>query len=112
MTAVIETVRSWSRATKALLVGAVVLVVLALSGMLRASNDVAVSSERAVEIAAAELDFEPEQTAVRLVREGIGLSPVWAVSFSVPGEGNADFEDLLVVSVDARSGDIIRISRE
>ena len=112
MTAVVERVKGLSRASKALLVGIVLLVILGASGTLRASNDVVVSSERAIEIASEELDFEAEQTAVKLVREGIGLRPVWAVSFSIPGTGDVDFEKLLVVTVDARSGDILKISRE
>lgn len=112
MTAVVERVKGLSRASKALLVGIVLLVVLGASGVLRASNDVTVTSEQAVEIASEELDFEAEQTAVKLVREGIGLRPVWAVSFSIPGSGGVDFERLLVVTVDAQSGDILKISRE
>jgi hypothetical protein len=112
MTAVVERVKGLSRASKVLLVGIVLLVLLGASGVLRADNDVTVSSERAIEIASQELDFEAEQTAVKLVREGIGLHPVWAVSFSIPGTGGVNFERLLVVTVDAQSGEIRSISRQ
>lgn len=112
MTAALERVQSWSRGTKALLVGIVLLAIIGFSGVLRAADDVSVSSDQAVEIASDRLDFQPEITAVRLVREGIGLQPVWAVSFSVPGEGNVEFEELLVVSVDARSGEVLRVVRD
>ncbi len=111
MTAIVERVRGLSRATKAVLVGVVVLTLLATTGTLRADNDVNISSEEAITIAANELDFESEQTAVRLVREGIGLAPVWAVSFSIPGTDGQEFERLLVVEVSATDGEIIRISR-
>ena len=112
MTAVVERVKGLSRASKVMLVGAVLLALLGASGAMRASNDVEVSSEEAIEIASERLDFQPEQTAVKLIREGIGLHPVWAVSFSIPGVDGDEFERLLVVSVDGKSGDILRISRE
>ncbi len=87
------------------------LLLLAVSGVLRADNDVEISSEEAIDIADDELDFAPDQTAVKLVREGIGLEPVWAVSFSVPGTDGEEFEDLLVVRIDATDGQILGISR-
>lgn len=111
MTTIIERVRGLSRATKALIVGAVLLALLGASGVLQADGDITISSDQAVLIADDELDFEPEQTAVRMVREGIGLEPVWAVSFSIPGTDGSEFDELLVVEVHARSGEIIRISR-
>ncbi len=111
MTPIIDKIRGLSRATKTVLVGAVLLLLVALSGVLQADSDVAISSEQAIDIADDELDFESEQTAVKLVREGIGLEPVWAVSFSIPGTDGEEFESLLVVRIDATSGEILGISR-
>lgn len=111
VTAIVQRVRGLSRASKSLLVGAALLILIAVSGVLRADSDVDISSEQAIVIAEGELDFEPSQTAVKLVREDIDLKPVWAVSFSIPGTDGSEFDRLLVVEVNARSGEIIRISR-
>lgn len=112
MTTVNQRVRGLSRSTKALIVGVILIALLGVSGVLRAGNDVTVSSERAVDIATERLDFEPDLTAVKMVREGIDLHPIWAVSFSTEGTGGERYGEILVVSVDARSGEIIRVSRE
>ena len=109
---VVEKVRGLSRASKALLIGAVLIAIIGFSGVMQANNDVAVSSEEAVEIATERLDFEPDLTAVKLVREGIGLHPVWAISFSTDGTGDDRYDQILVVSVDGRSGEILRVARE
>lgn len=111
MTAIIEKARGLSRASKAVIIGAALLILIAATGVLRADSDLKISGEEATVIAEQQLDFSPEQTAVRLVREGIGLEPVWAVSFSIPGTGNEEFAELLVVEVDAITGEIRQISR-
>jgi hypothetical protein len=112
MATVTERIRGLSRASKTLIAGAVIIAVLGFTGFLRADNDVPVTSERAVEIATERLDFEPDRTAVRLVREGIDFHPVWAVSFSTSGSGEDLYDQVLVVSVDGQTGDIVRVSRE
>ena len=112
MVGVKERVQGMSRQTKALIIGAVVIAILGLSGVLQAGNDVSVSSESAVDIATERLDFEPDLVAVRMVREGIDLHPIWAVSFSTEGSGDERYDQILVVSVDAQSGEIIRVARE
>ena len=112
MTAVVERIRGMSRASKGLIVGAVLIAFVGFTGALRADNDVPVSSEQAVQIATERLDFEPDLTAVKLVREGIGLQPVWAVSFSTNGTDGERYGQILVISVDGRSGEIIRVARE
>ena len=40
--------------------------------------------EEAISIARGVIDFEPTRTTIRLVRQGIGGTAVWAVSFSIP----------------------------
>jgi len=112
MVAVAKRVSGLSRASKTLIVGAIIITALGFSGVMRAGNDVPVSRERAVEIATERLDFEHDLTAVKLVREGIDLHPVWAVSFSTKGSGEELYGQVLVVSVDGQTGDIVRVSRE
>ncbi|MCP3988189.1 MAG: hypothetical protein GY724_03880 [Actinomycetia bacterium] len=101
-----------SRPAKTLIVLGTVLVILALTGFLQADRDLEITSEQAVEIARPEIEFEPGQTTVRLVRQGAGLSPVWAVSFAVEAENVDGFVRLSVVRIDARSGEVLEVVHE
>lgn len=94
-----------------LIVLGVVLLFLGLSGRLGVGNDVDITREDAVEIARPSIDFEPVNADARLVRQGVGHRAVWAVSFSIPGsDGRNDFERLTTVELDAKTGEIIRVS--
>ncbi len=105
-------IRTMSRAAKTLIVLGAVLVVLALTGVMRADRGVEITSEEAADIARPEIDFEPGQTTVRLVREGISLDPVWAVSFSIENQDDDGFERLTVIRVDAATGEILGVIHE
>jgi hypothetical protein len=97
-----------SHAGKVVLALGLLLAVLAATGFLNAQRDVEVTSEQAIDIASSQVDFEPEQTAVRLIRQGIGGAPVWAVSLSIPGAAGG-YDELTTVEVDARSGDVLNV---
>ena len=101
--------RALTRASKVMLVVGSVLLVLAATGMLRADRGLVVTSEQAVEIATQQVDFAPQDSQVRLLRQGFNLRPVWAVSLSIPGEGSNDFERLATVEVDAVTGTVLRL---
>ncbi len=88
-----------------------VLLVLAATGVLQADRGIEVSSEEAVATAVAQVDFQPENVQVRLIRQGIGLRPVWGVSLSIPVPDSAEFERLSTVEIDAISGEVLRVVR-
>jgi len=96
------------------------LLVLGLTGTLSASNGVEIEAEQAVEIGRPELDFEPDNAEARLVRQGFGLRPVWAVLFTIPlpedvkvgSTGSSDFERQTTVEVDAVTGEVLRTVRD
>ncbi len=88
-----------------------VLLVLAATGLLQADRSVNVSSDEAVAIANEVVDFEPENVQVRLIRQGIGLRPVWAVSLSIPLPGSTEFESLVTVEISAIDGTVLRVVR-
>jgi len=92
---------------------AIGLFTLAAFGVLRADSDVDVTKDEAIATAVAAIDFEPETVDARLIREGFVMQPVWAVSLSVPtnGGGPEDFDELATVEIDARNGEIIRVSK-
>jgi hypothetical protein len=66
-----------------------------------------IGKERAVAIARAQIDYEPERVAVRFMRRGIPSRGYWAVS--LPGK---DPPRLTTVVVSARSGDVVEVNRE
>lgn len=97
-----------SRATRTIVVLGTVLLLLAVTGILRADRGLEVSSDEAVEIAQEVVDFEAETVQVRLVRQGIGLRPVWAVSLSIPGPTANQPRRLTTVEIDAIEGRVLR----
>jgi predicted small secreted protein len=96
-----------------LLVGlGLVLVVLAASGILTADRDVEIERDEAITIAREHVSFEPKREEARIFRQGARLQPVWGVSFSVGSEesGPRDFERLTTVEIDAKTGEVLRVS--
>jgi hypothetical protein len=53
------------------------------------------------------VDFQPKQTQIRLLRQGLNSHPYWAVSLSIPSGG--DYSKLTVVRVDANSGVVMAV---
>jgi hypothetical protein len=74
-------------------------------------SQVRLTQQQAVATAQRQIDFTPERTQVRLVRQGINAHPYWAVSFSVPG-ANGTFRRLTTVRVDANTGKVAAVNRE
>jgi hypothetical protein len=98
-----------SRPGRVVLVLGVLLVIVAVTGIFSARRGLQVQKEEAISIARDAIDFEPTRTTIRLVRQGIGGTAVWAVSFSIPtGEGS--FERLTTVVVHAGTGEIIEVN--
>lgn len=64
--------------------------------------------EEAIEIARAEVDFEPDRVSVRFLPRGVESRPHWGVSLvTLTTEG--DVERAIVVVVDARTGEIAEV---
>ena len=93
---------------------AALLVAVLLAAMLVArscaSRDTQVSKDEAVEIARAEVDYEPDRVMTRFVPRGIRSRPSWAVSLStVTAAGRLD--EVTVVVVDGRTGEVVEIRK-
>jgi hypothetical protein len=65
-------------------------------------NQAIVKAERQV-------DFTPQRTQVRLLRQGLDSKPYWIVSLSTPGKQEGTFHDLAVVRVDANTGKVVDV---
>ena len=95
---------------KGLIIGLAIAVTLGITGVWGSLNDVDVTEDEAISIASEYLDFEPEVTETRIVRQGFSRLPVWGVNFYIPDpDGGGDFVRHLIVEIDGRSGDVLTV---
>ena len=86
---------------------AFVLVILALAFVVAQTcqkSQIRFDKNQAIATAERQVDFTPERTQVRLLRQGLDSKPYWIVSLSTPGEQKGTFRDLAVVRIDANTG--------
>jgi hypothetical protein len=70
-----------------------------------------VTRAEAIEIARAEVDFEPDRVSVRFLPRGIPSRPTWGVSLVTLAADGA-VERAVVVVVDARTGEIAEVRED
>jgi hypothetical protein len=75
-------------------------------------RQVRVPKERAIATATRAVDFRPQRTQVRLVRQGLTARPFWAVSLSVPTRDGQGFTRLATARVDANTGKLVALTDE
>jgi uncharacterized membrane protein YkoI len=75
-------------------------------------SQVRLTKEQAIVIAERQVSFEPEQTQIRLLRQGLNSRPYWIVSLSIPGEREDTFRRLATVQIDANTGKVAEVNRE
>lgn len=104
-----DRLRSMPGRTKLLLAVGAMLAVSFL--FFRSCSGIEITEEDAVATALAEIDFEPERTEARVLRQGIPTRPVWVVVFTVPDPegGRNDFLRHAAVRVDARTGELLDV---
>lgn len=73
---------------------------------------VRITKEQAVATAEREVDFVPDRTQIRLLRQGLTSRPYWIVSLSIPGRQADTFSRLAVVKIDANTGKVDDVTRE
>lgn len=70
-------------------------------------SQVRITKEQAIGTAEREVAFDPTHTQVRLLRQGLGSTPFWIVSLSIPRDEDLQaFRRLAVVRVDASTGKV------
>lgn len=67
-----------------------------------------ISQEEAIEIAKQEVDFEPDDVQVRLLRQGVNFTQRWVVGLAEVRENGERLNETVVV-IDASSGDVVEI---
>jgi Peptidase propeptide and YPEB domain len=69
-------------------------------------SSIRLTKEQAIQKAEGAVDFHPQRTQIRLLRQGITSEPFWVVSLSRPGKRAGTFSELAVVRIDANTGKV------
>ena len=67
------------------------------------------NKNQAIAKAENQVDFTPQRTQIRLLRQGLNSKPTWIVSLSRPGKQPNTFSELAVVRIDANSGKVLSV---
>ena len=70
------------------------------------------TQEQAIARAKQQIDFRPQRTQIRLLRQGITSEPFWIVSLSTPGEREDTFRRLALVKIDANNGKVESVKQQ
>jgi hypothetical protein len=89
-----------------------VLVVAFLAAQTCQQSQIRFTKEQAIAKAERQIDFQPDRTQIRLLRQGITSEPFWIVSLSVAGEREDSFRELALVKIDANNGKIDSVKQQ
>jgi hypothetical protein len=92
---------------------ATVLVVAFVAAQTCQKSQIRVDKDQAIATAKQRIEFTPERTQIRLLRQGITSKPYWIVSLSIPTQQKDVFRELALVKIDANTGkvDSVKIQR-
>jgi hypothetical protein len=89
-----------------------VLVVAFIAAQTCQKSQIRVDKNRAIATAKERIDFTPQRTQVRLLRQGITSKPYWIVSLSIPTEQDDVFRRLALVKIDANTGKVDSVKQQ
>jgi hypothetical protein len=89
-----------------------VLVVAFVVAQTCQQSQIRLTKDQAIAEAKKQIDFKPDRTQIRLLRQGITSEPFWIVSLSIAGERNNTFRELALVKIDANSGKIVTVRQQ
>ena len=75
-------------------------------------EQVRLTEDQAIVIAERQVNFEPDRTQIRLLRQGLNSKPYWIVSLSIPGERDDTYRRLATVQIDAKTGEVVDVNRD
>jgi Peptidase propeptide and YPEB domain len=99
---------AWRRPTwpRLAVIGALLVLAFFVSRSCQQSQ-IRITKEQAIATAEEQVKFTPENTQIRLLRQGLNSKPFWIVSLSVPNdEGGDSFSHLALVRIDANTGNV------
>jgi hypothetical protein len=72
-----------------------------------------VTQQEAIATAKRQVDFVPQNTQIRFLRQGLDRHPFWFVSLSIPSATNpGGFLRLTLVKIDADTGDVNEVTEQ
>jgi hypothetical protein len=71
-----------------------------------------VDKDQAIARAKDQVDFTPQRTQIRFLRQGLNSKPFWIVSLSTPGKTEGTFSELAVVRIDANTGKVASVREQ
>ena len=76
-------------------------------------SEIELTQEEAVALATEQVRFEPENTQIRLLRQGLDRHPFWIVSLSIAESRRTSAStQLAVVRIDATSGEVVEVNQQ
>jgi hypothetical protein len=88
-----------------------VLVLAFVAAQTCQKSSIRLDKNEAIAKAEAQVNFEPQRTQVRLLRQGLTARPYWIVSLSRPGKVEGTFSRLAVVRINANTGKVETVER-
>ena len=89
-----------------------VLVVAFVAAQTCQKSSIRFDKNQAIAKAEAQVDFEPQRTQVRLLRQGLNSKPYWVVSLSRPGKTEGTFSELATVRINANTGKVETVNQQ
>jgi hypothetical protein len=74
-------------------------------------SSIRLDKEQAIAKAEEQVQFTPQRTQIRLLRQGLTSEPYWVVSLSRPGRVEGTFSRLAVVRINANTGKVESVAR-
>ena len=84
----------------------VLLVITFVAAQTCQKSQIRYDKNEAISTAKRQVDFTPQRTQIRLLRQGLNSKPYWIVSLSRPGKREGTFSELAVVRIDANTGKV------
>ena len=72
-------------------------------------SSIRLNKDQAIAKAEQQVNFTPQRTQIRLLRQGVPSKPFWIVSLSRPGKAPDTFSSLAVIRIDANTGKVISV---
>ncbi|HVG76362.1 MAG TPA: hypothetical protein VM824_13360 [Thermoleophilaceae bacterium] len=89
----------------------VLLVITFVAAQTCQKSQIRYDKNEAISTAKRQVDFTPQRTQIRLLRQGLNSKPYWIVSLSTPGTQRGTFHNLAVVKIDANTGKVKSITQ-
>lgn len=99
---------TWPRAAAVVVLFAITVVVAKTCQ----ESDIVITQDEAVTLATEQISFQPEDTQIRLLRQGIDRHPFWIISLSTPDPDGERYAELAVIRIDAGTGEIVEFREQ